>query len=281
MKAAIKSIVETTVAAVVIGMAANLLLFWPAHTHGSHAASSPISHQLAGVGSRVCTIPAQVLNLINWKLTVPVKNPDKPTGDALQIAGHKLANYQLDPWFIVQPGCNGVRFRAAVNGVTTKGSKYPRSELRERTDGGSANASWSSDLGTHTMIIREAITHVPAQKPDVVAGQIHDAGRDLSVFRLEGHKLYITNGNVSHYKLVTDNYVLGTVFEARYVVSGDTIKAYYNGVLQATLATHFSGAYFKAGVYTQANCSNASPCSSDNYGEVDIHALTVSHDEHE
>lgn len=278
MKAAIHPIVETVVAAVVVGMAANLLLVWSAHSHGLPAANSPARHQQDGVESGGCAIPAQVLNLTNWKLTVPVKSPDKPTGDALQIAGHKLADYQLDPWFVVQPGCEGIRFRAAVNGVTTKGSTYPRAELRERRDGGRTNASWSSNVGTHTMTIREAITHVPAQKPDVVAGQIHDASSDLSVFRLEGRKLYITNGNVSQYKLVTDNYVLGTVFEAKYVVSGDTIKAYYNGALQATLATHFSGAYFKAGVYTQANCSNASPCSSENYGEVVIHAVKVTHE---
>lgn len=261
----------------VIGMAVNLLLAWSAHSHESPAANSPIQGQHDGVGSGDCSVPAQVLNLTDWKLTIPVKNLDKPTGDALQIAGHKLASFQLDPWFIVQPSCKGVRFRAPVNGVTTKGSKYPRSELRERTDGGRSNASWSSNVGTHTMTIREAITHLPAQKPDVVAGQIHNAGSDLSVFRLEGRKLYITDGNNSHYKLVTSDYLPGTVFEASYVVSNGKIMAYYNGVLQVTISKNFAGAYFKAGAYTQANCSNASPCSGDNYGEVVIYSLTVMH----
>ncbi|WP_415830397.1 polysaccharide lyase family 7 protein, partial [Kibdelosporangium persicum] len=100
----------------------------------------------------------------------------------------------------------------------------------------------------------------------------------VSVFRLEGSKLYITDGNNKH-KLVTDNYVLGTRFQAKFVVSDGQIKAYYNGVLQATLSKSFSGGYFKAGAYTQANCGNASPCSNSNYGEVKIYNLAVTHDD--
>jgi hypothetical protein len=142
---------------------------------------------------------------------------------------------------------------------------------------GSSNASWSSTSGTHTMVIDEAVTALPAVKPHVVAGQIHDASDDLAVFRLEGTNLYVTNGNDSHYELVTSSYVLGTEFEATFVVGGGQIKAYYNGVLQTTISSSFSGAYFKAGAYTQANCGNSSPCSSDNYGEVVIYGLTVTH----
>ena len=280
MKPVIQAIVGTTGtagAAVFVGLAVNLLLGRPAHTHERLAANSPLQRQHGGVGADHCVSPAQVLNLTSWKLTVPMTNPRKPTGDAQQIAQPALASFERDPWFVVQPGCHGVRFRAPVNGVTTKGSKYPRSELREMRADGRSPASWSSSTGTHTMTIREAITHVPVQKPDVVAGQIHDASSDLSVFRLEGRKLYVTDGNNSHYKLVTSDYVLGTVFEARYVVSDGTINAYYNGALQASIHKPFAGAYFKAGVYTQANCTNASPCSDANYGEVVIYQLTTSH----
>ena len=58
-------------------------------------------------------------------------------------------------------------------------------------------------------------------------------------------------------------------------VSGGLVRAYYNGVLQTTLAKTFSGAYFMAGAYTQANCSNSSPCSSSNYGQVLIYSLSA------
>jgi hypothetical protein len=132
--------------------------------------------------------------------------------------------------------------------------------------------------GHHTLRVVEAFTHLPAGKSDVVGAQIHDATHDISVFRLEGPDLYITEDNNPHLKLVTDDYQLGTPFEARYEVSGGQVRAFYNGVLQAVIpAPSLSGAYFKVGAYTQANCTNSAPCSDDNYGETVIYQLRVTH----
>jgi hypothetical protein len=220
-----------------------------------------------------CEYPADVLDLHNWYEGLPVGEAEDPT----DVKQPELATYRADPWFTTTADCTGVQFRAAVNGVTTSGSGYPRSELRE-TDG-SKNASWSSTSGTHTMVVKEAITHLPQEKNQVVAGQIHGSDDDLTVFRLEGTKLYVTKGDDTHYKLITGDYRLGTVFEAKFVVSGGAVKAYYNGELQATITEKFSGAYFKAGAYTQANCDKSAPCSGDNYGEVVIHGLTVTHED--
>lgn len=218
-----------------------------------------------------CAYPADVLNLSNWKETLPTGSDESPT----EISQPKLATYTDDPWFTANSSCDGVQFRAAVNGVTTSGSGYPRSELREMTDGGKSEASWSATSGTHTMTIDEAITQLPETKPQVVAGQIHDADDDVSVFRLEGAKLYVTNGDTTDYKLVTSNYALGTRFQAKFVVGGGEIKAYYNGALQTSISSDDSGLYFKAGAYTQANCDNSSPCDDSNYGQVLIYGLTV------
>ena len=63
------------------------------------------------------------------------------------------------------------------------------------------------------------------------------------------------------------------------MVSDGQIKAYYNGALKTTISEDFDTGYFKAGAYTQANCTNSKPCSKDNYGEVKIYGLTVTHDE--
>jgi hypothetical protein len=227
-----------------------------------------------GGGGQNCDYPADVLDLTNWYIGLPVGEEESPTN----VEQPELATYANDPWFVATPECDAVRFRAAINGVTTSGSNYPRSELREMTNSGETKASWSSTSGTHTMVIDQAITAAPQGRPNVVAGQIHDASDDVSVFRLEGSRLYVTNGDTSQHKLVTDNYVLGTRFQAKFVVSGGQIKAYYNGVLQTTISKSFSGGYFKAGAYTQANCGNASPCSDSNYGEVEIYGLSVTHD---
>ncbi|MEJ2857572.1 MULTISPECIES: polysaccharide lyase family 7 protein [unclassified Saccharothrix] len=228
---------------------------------------------LGGDGAATCAYPANVLDLRNWYIGLPIGQEESPTN----VEQPALATYKIDPWFTTTPTCDAVQFRAPVNGVTTSGSSYPRSELREMN--GTAKAAWSSTSGTHTMVIDQAITALPKDKPHVVAGQIHDSSDDVSVFRLEGSSLYVTNGDTSHHKLVTSNYVPGTRFQAKFVVSGGQIKAYYNGVLQTTISKSFSGGYFKAGGYTQANCTNSAPCSDTNYGEVKIYGLTVTHDQ--
>ena len=61
------------------------------------------------------------------------------------------------------------------------------------------------------------------------------------------------------------------------MVSNGSIKAYYNGVLQTTIPVSFTTGYFKAGVYTQANCDNSSPCDTTNYGQNTIYSLSVTH----
>lgn len=182
----------------------------------------------------------------------------------------------ISPWFQPNSSCHGVRFRNAVDGVTTPNTSYARSELRELTADGRSEIKWSSTSGTHTMTIDQSIDHLPNTKRQVVAGQIHD-GDDRSTFRLDGSSLYITRDNDTRWKLVTSDYRLGTRFQAKFVVSKGSIKAYYNGVLQTTIPVDFTTGYFKAGVYTQANCTNSSPCDSSNYGQTTIYRLRVTH----
>lgn len=221
-----------------------------------------------------CRYPADVLDLTAWKVRLPtgaVEDPDEVTQPA-------LATHAADPWFRATDTCDAVRFRAPANGVTTPDSDYPRSELREMTADGSDEAAWSATSGTHTMTIRQAVTALPEDRQVVVAGQVHDGADDVSVFRLEGSNLYVTDGDTAHHKLVTDDYVLGTPFEAKFVVSGGRIEAYYDGVLQTTLDATFSGGYFTAGAHPQANCGDSDPCAATNHGEVEIYELSVTHE---
>jgi hypothetical protein len=244
----------------------------PALIAGTCAFSGP-AVAAAAPAAAACGHPADILNLANWKETLPTGSDESPT----EIKQPALATYSADPWFTPDTACDGVQFRAAVNGVTTSGSGYPRSELREMTGSGSDEASWSTSSGTSTMVIDEAVTHLPATKPQVVVGQIHDADDDVTVFRLEGSKLYVTKGDDTHYKLATDGYQLGTRFQVKFVAGGGQIKAYYNDTLVTTIKIKSSGDYFKAGVYTQANCGNSSPCAATNYGESVIYGVTVTH----
>lgn len=222
------------------------------------------------------TFPAAVLDLRNWYLTLPTGSKGSPT----TIQQPDLATYS-NPLYFRATSDGGVAFAAPVNGVTTSGSHYSRSELREMF--GSAHASWSSSDGkTHTMIIDQAATRLPNPRTDggnaaLVGGQIHGASNDISVFRVEAGKVWVTKGNNTHYALADGNYKLGTRFQAAFVAAGGKISAYYNGKLVTTFSAKFSGAYFKAGAYTQANCGNSAPCDATNYGENIVYGLTVAH----
>jgi hypothetical protein len=149
------------------------------------------------------------------------------------------------------------------------------------TDNGAERASWSSNSGTHTMFIDEAITAVPSTKKHVVAAQIHDGSDDVIVIRLEYPTLYINVDGVNKYKL-DSNYVLGKRFTIKYVVSDGKTSVYYNGSSTPVylLTQKYSSAYFKAGAYTQSNCAtegNKSLCNDNNFGEVVIYHLTMQH----
>jgi hypothetical protein len=224
--------------------------------------------------SAAASCPAQILDLANWKQTLPTGLTGKPT----EILQTVLATYSNDTCFHPNSAGNGVVFRAPVNGVTTSGSGYPRSELREMTNGGQDKASWSTSSSIHTMYIDEAITAVPKTKRHIVAGQIHDASDDVIVIRLEYPKLFVDiNGQEG--PTLDPNYTLGKRFTVKFVAEGGQIKIFYNGSATPnyTLSKSTSGCYFKAGAYTQSNCSKESDCSSSNYGEVVIYDLKVQH----
>ncbi|WP_235978454.1 MULTISPECIES: polysaccharide lyase family 7 protein [Streptomyces] len=226
-----------------------------------------------GDGGGETKLPSDVLDLSDWKVTLPIGDDEDPT----EIFQPQLATYSHDPFFLVPEPGDAVRFRAPVNGVTTSGSSNPRSELREMESGGGDEIEWSSTSGTHTMTVREAFTHLPEDKPEVVGAQIHGGGDDVTALRLEGSKLWITKDDTTNHHLITDAYELGTVFEIKYVVSDGEIEIYYNGELETTIGHSDSTNYFKTGAYTQAHCGNSSPCSADNYGEVKIYGLDVTH----
>ena len=243
----------------------------PAATHTTVINTSPT------LSPSRSTYPSQILDLSNWKITLPIGPSENPT----EIKQPQLSTYSVDPWFIAMPEGRGVRFRAPVNAVTTGRSDYPRSELREMINNGTAKVSWSTSAGTHTMFLDQAITAVPKKKKHVVAGQIHDADNDIIVIRLEYPNLYV-NVNGKNKRKLDSKYMLGKRFTVKFVVSNGKTEVYYNNSTAPvyTLNKKYSDAYFKIGAYTQSNCSkedSPSLCNGDNYGEVVVYQVTVTH----
>ncbi len=220
-------------------------------------------------------VPADALDLKAWKLTLPVDA--KGAGRPDEVLQPALASFSLEPFFRLAPETGGVAFQAPCGGATTKGSSYPRSELREMSADGSRPAAWSTTEGTHALTITQAITHLPEKKPHVVAGQIHDAEDDVVMIRLEGRRLFVECGG-KDVGALDEAYALGAFFTVRLEAGGGKIRIFYNDLAapKATVEKKAEGCYFKAGCYVQSNPKKGD--APDAFGRVVIRALALSRD---
>ena len=208
------------------------------------------------------------MDLDNWYLTLPTGKKGAPD----TVYSPELARYS-SKWFHVDDATGGIVFTANAGGVTTKGSDYPRSELREMN--GDKKASWSNTKGTHTLQVRQAVTAVPKAKQEVVTAQVHDSSDDVLEVRLEGRKL-IAQYNDGKTDVVLDpKYALGTVYDVKIVAAGGRIQVFYNGTKKVDIARKGSGWYFKSGSYVQSNTSKGDKPSA--VAVVVIYRLAVQH----
>jgi len=218
-------------------------------------------------------LPAELLDLEPWKLTLPTGDEGDPT----EILQPELSTFALEPYFHVNAAGDGVVFRAHAGGVTTGNSSYPRSELREMAGDGSEMAAWSTSEGTHTLTLVQTITHLPEAKPHVVAGQVHDADDDVLMIRLEDTNLFVEGGG-EDLGTLEPSYVLRTRFTVKIEASGGRIRVFYEDMAtpRVDIERDLEGCYFKAGAYTQSNPERGD--APDAYGEVVIHELSLTHE---
>jgi hypothetical protein len=212
--------------------------------------------------------PGDLLDLANWFLTLPVG----PEGDPDSIDQPELLDYRSE-WFDLTPDGTGVVFRAPAGGVTTKNSKYPRSELREMN--GEEKAAWSNTEGTHTLETRQAITEVPRAKPEVVSAQIHDGGDDVMQIRLERSTLVAQYADGREQIVIDPDYQPGTPFDLRIVAADGRITVFYDGEQRAQIERSGSSWYWKVGAYTQSNPERGD--GPDAEGVVVVYSLSIEH----
>lgn len=217
--------------------------------------------------------PAQILDLSHWKLTLPV-NSDR-AGNPDEIEPRELAAFTDAQHFFVDEASRGVVFRAPCGGVTTRGSSYPRCELRELNDQG-RDAAWTTDdTVTHMLSMIAAISKTPPVKKHVVCAQIHSAKADVLMVRLEGKKLFIERKPEPDVMLDAA-YELGKRFELQITAGRGRIQVWHDKSLKLDWPTSREGCYFKAGCYTQSNPQRGD--AADSYGEVVIYRLQLSHE---
>jgi hypothetical protein len=212
--------------------------------------------------------PSEIIDPENWYLTLPTGKKGSP--DTIDAA--KLASYHSE-FFQLNQQRNGVVFTANAGGVTTSGSHYPRSELREMS--GDEKASWDGRKGTHTMVLDQAITETPKNKPDVIAGQIHGTSDDLMQIHLSGTQLTVKYADGKKKVLLDGDYQLGKRFNVKIESAGGHVKVWYDGAEKADLPINSSTSYFKAGAYVNSNTSKGDSSASE--GQVVIHNVDVKH----
>ncbi|WP_414475838.1 polysaccharide lyase family 7 protein [Microvirga sp. M2] len=232
--------------------------------------------------------PSGNFSLSDWKITLPVDSSGKTSGEALEVSD--LSGYQNGKYF--HTGSDGAMvFYAPVDGATTSGSSYARSELREMN--GTAKAEWSLKTGGFMSATLE-VDAAPMRDGEgrkVVIGQIH--GQDDELVRLYWHDntLYFANDqsgadskehdftfkaddgttpNVSlNEKFSYTIHAKGSVLDVDIHADGKVYHSHstINAVWQS------DSFYFKAGAYLGANESNGS-----GYGQTSFYALSFNHD---
>lgn len=215
--------------------------------------------------------PGDVLDLSGWRLTLPLDTPRPLRPD--EVRPPELSSFVKPPYFLVNEDGTGVVFRAHCGGVATRGSRFPRCELREvRSDG--ERAWWSTtDSRQHTLTMTAAITATPQHKQHVVCAQIHDDEDDLLMIRLEGTKLFVERNDVERV-MQTRRYQRGTPFHLKIQAGHGRVRLWYDHQLSMDWSVRRDQCYFKAGCYTQSNPDRGD--QPDSFGEVVISELSVS-----
>lgn len=231
-------------------------------------------------------VPAQVLDLSDWKLTLSVGVKDHP----LEVKQPELATYEHPKDFYVRNGL--VYFRTPANGYTTSGSSYPRTELREMNPDGS-KAEWSNKSGIHRLSGTLLVDALPPVKPEVVLAQAHDDDDDVVMLRFIGIKP--SSGPITHGKVYAE-FSLGKgqgsekkILAERVALRSEfsyTITADREGFSVGFLAPGASGwrhqskfiirddCYFKAGMYLQSNTKYDAGYA---FGQSGYRALSIQH----
>jgi hypothetical protein len=217
--------------------------------------------------------PGGNFDLSHWYLGLPDSGSTSIQPSAL-VAGYS------SEWFYT--GADGAMvFWAPVNGGTTSGSTYPRSELRELVSGvdHSTAINWTV-LGTHVMTAQCRVLQVPSTGK-VIIGQIHGGSTPLCKIYYNSGTLYTrvhtqpTGGTENQYEFGTSGLNVPINYELR--VEDGVLTMTINGtthVFDFVTGSNWGGSefYFKAGSYCQDNTG-----TSEEGARVAFYALNVTH----
>ncbi len=229
------------------------------------------------------TPPATAFDLRHWKLTLPTGVARGGDSDATEVSTAQLVGGFKDPHFYFDAD-GAMVFWCPVNGVTTEGTEYPRSELREMLEPNDPAVNWTAK-GTHVLTARCRVLEVPSD-PKVVIGQIHSySGKAKPLVKLQFYKGRIealvksspTKGK--DIKLVWPKVGLDRDINYTIKLENGVLSITVNGKTQTQniakndpewMKQNF---YFKAGAYVQDNQGPATEGA-----RISFSRLTVNHE---
>jgi len=200
----------------------------------------------------------------SWKIFLPVdiNGDDSYTIGATTLAERNMSpltifdanliNYENKPYFYEDNG--EVVFRAHSGGATTSGTKYPRTELRQRVGGG--DNYWSvNDFQSLEAEIR--LVDVPLQKTNTVITQIHSSGTPqiLAIMYNVNYGIYIEYNE--YYSTRNDSllYNLGERLYVNITVDNDLVICYIANLdslntTSNTWVSNYTHGAFQIGAYS-------------------------------
>jgi hypothetical protein len=237
--------------------------------------------------------PETSISLTHWKITLPVTKDGTVSGPGNAVEIKSLPGVAVPPYFTVT--ADSISFRAPTDGATTKGSHYPRSELREM-DGEGEEYQWVVSQGgtlSATLQVDELPKTAKGVPGAVVIGQIHGPDDELCRLYYDNGQLYFVDDKAGKAAKETKfvlkspagkaaKIALGERFSYEIDANSERLKVsvtYGDVTYTATdpISTFWPGKelYFKAGVYVQMGApgSNANR-KGTGWGGVTFYAIS-------
>lgn len=203
---------------------------------------------LASTAVQAAEPPGARFDLSDYKLQLPVKRRDS----VVELGQPELARYASD-YFYLDADQGTMVFACPDNGASTRGSHYPRSELRSLRE-------WTFD-GQHSLSARLAVLREPGSG-DIIVGQIHGDGKGSEALKIRWVRGDIVVGVKSTRdsrelrRTLVKGVALGQFFDYAIEQQGREVRVSVNGQSASFSyddSWNGSSVYFKAGNYLQDN----------------------------
>jgi hypothetical protein len=199
------------------------------------------------------------------------------------IAPSALTSYVNSPLYTMNSTGTAVQMQCPMNGGTTPGSSYPRTELREfETGSTTTRAAWSGSSGRHILRGKSKVMHYAPNKCEGVIAQMHDGSDDTLQIRAEassatGSQTWRLSVNGSEVDNLISGVALGQEVAWEIDMNDGNLTVRINGSVAygPTDPGYGSGQYFKVGAYAQQ--STAQGNASSEYFRIELRDLFVSH----